>query len=262
MTITLTAVPVYDDELPPVNRLTVTVTNTAPNAVPPNTAVTLWRVHADGSEHRVMVSTQPRVIPTTVVVDDYHCPYNVDVTYRVDAPTGSATAYGYLPSEVSWLIPPSDVTLSVPLYAEEVVTFGDRATPTRAVKMTPVGGRSIYKSNGSRDGVKSTLVLRVAEDRVPVFADLFADDLVILVNMIEGDLTWMWAQPDPTYANPVGLALYTKRIVTIALDESADPDLDLTSPWTFGSITALGLTFAELNARYATFTDMSTDTPV
>jgi len=73
-------------------RLDVTATNVAPNAVGPNALVDLYRTHADGSRHQVIVEAGSRLSGGAGVWYDYHAPFAEQITYSVVIGTVEASA--------------------------------------------------------------------------------------------------------------------------------------------------------------------------
>lgn len=259
MTLSITAVPdMYS--VPPSVVLTVASTTSAPSAVPVNTAIRLIRIHPDGSEHQVITATDPRLIPSSGVWIDYHAPYNVSVTWRVEAAGSTATDSTTLPSAKTWLIKPSDVASAFKV--ESVRGIGPRGRRSRAARFAPAGGDAIFVSEGKRDGVASAITVKAWEwAALEQFLD---DDGVVLVNTpnVGWRIGWMWAQiGQPEFANP-GAAWWPYDEVALPLEQSADPDVDLTPPWTFTMLKETGLSFAQVKAQYANFSALKTNTPL
>lgn len=246
----------------PTVKLVGTSTTGSPKAVPNNTLIDVFRNHADGSRHRVLTEQSPRLIGGGWAWLDVHCPYNQAVTYDITAAGSTSTSNQvFLPSKRTWLLHPSRVDLAV--MVTKVRLIGNRSTQSRAEKFTPIGGKPFYISDGARDGVSGSISFRVSNESP--YKALFAGDSLILINTPNTagwDVGWMWVQPgNVEYANPAdGRVSYPYRHVTMPYDESADPDVDLEPSWTFDDVTATYATFNALQAAYATFLDLVTDT--
>lgn len=270
MTLSITAVPDYAASVPPRMKLAVTATNTAPNAVPPNSALTLTRIHQDGSEHRVLTTSTPRVIPSLWTGFDYHSPYNRQVTYRVTAGAATGTGTGTLPSSVSWLVSASDPTTSVIVddarTNTRIVTLGDRTQASRAGRYLPIEGKTVFISDGERPGYVGSIAFRITDER-PLRA-LLVEDTVVLINTPAAagwDVPWMWVQPgELEWQNPGGFADYKFRRLVMPFEEAADPDLDLEPQWTAGAARAyfrsIGVNAGAVGALYANCAAARTNT--
>lgn len=263
MTLTIATAIHESSAASPAVKLTVTASASAPNAVPANTVLTLTRIHADGSEHRVLTSNQPRVIPTTWQGFDYHAPFSAAVTYRVDAAGSSATATGYALSDRAWLISPSEPARSV--LPDRIKAISDRSVASRAGRFAPVGGRASFIGEGAADGMTGTIAVKVT-DEGPL-ADLLTDDGVILVNT-PGDgwaIDWAWIKPKSwTWAPFTGRKGSPFSVCTIAYEESADPDVDLIPVWTIKTmrdyLRANGKTAGDVDLIWDTVADLAIDT--
>ncbi|TKV61872.1 hypothetical protein FDO65_10130 [Nakamurella flava] len=259
MSVAISLSPFDDPDLPPGMRLTVTSDQLG--TVP----LEVWRVHPDGSEHRVISSSRPYLIAGAWVETDIHAPYNVDVTWRVQSSAGSASTVGTVYSEFSWLVPPSEPTTAVRL--DEVVNLSSRQRETRAAKFQPVSDGSngdnpkpIFVSDGGRGGTGVTATVRVLDEQ-PLWRLLDSDTVLLLITPGPGwRVKWMWAQVTrDEWANP-GRAWWPYDDVVLTLDESADPDAELMPIWTDGDVHAWalanGLTEGGVAAAYATDLDM------
>jgi hypothetical protein len=262
MTLGLTAVPWFADG-PPSVKLTATSTTGGPSPVPNNTLIDVWRVHADGTRHRVLTEQGPRLIGGGWAWLDVHCPYNQSVSYEVTA-NGFTAASGpvFLESDTTWLIPPSDPGMAV--MVEQVAAVGARSTQSRAARFQPIGGPAVFLTDGYRDGCSGSLTLRVSDEQP--LRDLFADDGVVLINTpgtAGWDLSWLWVQPGQvSYDNPALVNSYAKRLVTVPFEESADPDVDLVPAWVSGDAADSFATSALLLAAYSSSLDLVTDTRI
>jgi hypothetical protein len=261
MTLGLVAVPWYGGGPLPKVKLTATSTTGSPNPIPNNTLVDVFRIHADGTRHRVLTEQGPRLIGGGWAWLDVHCPYNQAVSYDLTA-AGFTVNSGpvFLQSNQTWLIPPSDPSRAV--MVQKIAVIADRSTQSRAVRFQPIGGPAVFLTDGFRGGFSGSLTLRVTDER-PLRA-LFADDGVVLINTpgtTGWDLKWLWVQPGQvSYSNPALINSYAKRLVTIPFDESADPDADLTPAWTYDDAAAAWATYTALDAAYGSYLDLVTDT--
>lgn len=262
MTLSLSAA-VQFSQVPTV-KLVGTSTTGNPNPVPSNTLIDVFRVHADGTSHRVLTDPGPRLIGGAWAWLDVHCPYNQAVTYTITANGSTVTSNPvFLPSKQVWLIHPSQAELSVMVQA--VITLADLTADSRSTRFQPIDGKAFYLSEGIRDGVSGSITI-LYTDAAPL-RELLADDSLILINTpgTSGwDIGWMWVQPKAvTYANPTGAGRRTQiRYLTVPFDESADPDVDFQPAWTIDDVTATYATVTALAAAYATITDLVTDTRV
>jgi hypothetical protein len=265
MTLTITAEVISSIDAPTV-RLVATSTAIAPSAVPNNTLIDVWRVHTDGSRHRVLTDDAPRLIGGGWAWLDMHAPFNQAITYEVDAAGAVATSGAvWVVSDRVWLIHSSQASLAV--LVDGVLKIDNRSVDTRSAKFTPIGGKSIFLTEGTRDGIKGSITLRVT-DEAPLQA-LFADDAVILINTpgTKGwDIGWLWVQPGQlSYDNPANLVPYKYRHLDIPFEEAAEPDVDAEPLWTSGDAeaywtTGLGVDSAGVGAHYADCLAFLTDT--
>lgn len=260
MTLVVTAEEIYDEDVPPAIILTVTSSTSGPNPVPVNSPLAIWRVHEDGSEHLVITTEPPRLIPNTWIGLDYHCPYNVPVTYRVEAAGVTATVdVNELACVYTWLISPSEPALSVRVDA--VKAMSDRGQGSRAGRYAPYGGKATFHSEGERDGLTGSITVQVPDDKA--IKKLLKQDSVILINTPGPGfrIEWLWVQPFQLgYVNP-GYAYWPYELVVIPFEESADPEVDQTPIWTIdiaaAQFAAAGVTVDTLGGLYATVLDLA-----
>lgn len=251
--ITLTATPDYDELLPSV-LLTVT---TSPSVTAP---LDIVRVHADGTEHRLIVANRQQVIGGWAD-RDHHCPFNQTVTYRAQVGSDIATAPAYVGSMVPWLISPDQPETSLPI---RVKSIGDRSKESRSAALRPVGGQLVAISDTVRDGITASMVIEV-DDEEPL-SRLLEENPVLLVNTPGAGwrIKWMWALIGQlTYVNP-GRAHWPTEQITLPLTEVAAPDVDLVSDWTSGiaaaTFAAEGKTSGGIVSLYADSLALVTDT--
>lgn len=265
MTLSIAAA-VYAGASPQV-RLVAASTVGAPSPIPNNTRVTVSRTHADGTVHAVMTETSPRLAGGAWVWLDAHCPFNQGVTYSITAAGFTATSgVVWLVSDRTWLMHPTVAALAVPVVViSEIAT---RVRSTRSARFTPLGGPAVFLTDGARDGVKGAITIRVPTSGEHLFAELIADDSVLLINTPGGpgwDLKWLWVQPgDVSFDNRGGVNSYPYRQVTVPFEESADPVVGIEPVWTDDASYAywggLGVTADGLATKYATDNDFITDT--
>lgn len=264
MTLTITEAVNYPVGEPPRVLLTVLSTESSPNPVPVNSSIVVWRIHPDGSEHRVLTPADPRVLGGGWAGFDYHSPYNVATTYRVDAAGQSATVKSRVACNFTWLIHPYDVTLSVRV--DGVRAIGDRNLgQSRAGRFEPIDGLASFISDGSRSGITSSILVKIKN--TARLEKLLADDTVILVNT-QGrgrPISWMWANiKAPTASLPNGGVYFPFQRVALDLEQSADPDVDQIPTWNDGTAyaaaVAAGLNDGQRSALYANDLALSTNT--
>ena len=265
MTLTIAATAHESSAACPAVKLTVTASAVAPKAVPANTVLTITRVHQDGSEHRVILPSTPRVIPTTWTGFDYHAPYSEGVTYRVDAAGSSSTTTGYAMATRCWLVSSSDPTLSV--LPDGIRAITDRAIASRSVLLPPIGGRKVSIGEGASDGMTGTIVVKVADER-PLRA-LLADDSPILINT-PGDgwaLSWHWVQwKAQAWRQVTDHQWAPYSLATITWEDCGDPDGDLAPVWTIKTmrdyLVANGKTAGDVDTIWSTVGNLAIDTRV
>jgi hypothetical protein len=248
-------------------KLTVTSTTGTPNPIPANTLLTLWRIHPDGSEHRVIAASEVRVIGGAAATFDYHPPYNVPITYRVEA-AGVAVVSGpvFVQCGSTWLISASTPALSVEV--PQVAAIGELSRPTRSGEFVPIGGESIFINDGRRGGKVGSMAIRLPYELADAVWDLLDDDGVILINTpgtAGWDIKWQWVQvQDQGFANQGQVVWFRNRVFTLPFKASGDPDVDLVNPWNAGVAAAYfaanGITAGGTAALYATALDLETNT--
>lgn len=266
MTLSVTATP-QSGELPPRTLISVTAGPSGPSPVPPNSVIDVWRIHDDGTRHRVLTDGPTRV-STAWAGYDYHAPYNSANTYEVDVAGSTATSTAvYVDCAKVWLLHVTEPTMSV--QADAIIEIGARTRPSRAGRFEILDGPVIFVSNGSRTGIKGSLIVRCdSPDNEQPLINLFSDDTLILINtpgQTGWDVKWLWVQPgDVSYSDPATNIHYRYRHVSVPFEESTEPDLVLTSKWTSKAAgdywTAAGATSADLGIYYATAVDFGTDT--
>lgn len=262
MTLTLTASTELSE--PPAVRLVATSTTGGPSPIPNNTLVDVWRIHEDGSRHRVLTEQGPRLIGGGWTWLDLHAPFNVPLTYEVDAAGFTATSgTAWVVCSDVWLVAASTAVGAVK--AAKVTEIGDRSDDTRSARFAPIGGKPVFMSDGARDGLSGSITLLVPAEDEQSLMDLFADDGVILINTPGRDrgwwVSWMWVQPKGIkWVNPANNTMYGKRSVVISFDESADPDVDFAPVWNSGQAALAWATSGAMAAAYANSLALVTDT--
>lgn len=263
MTLSLTATNVF--ALRPNVKLVAASTTSGSPAVPANSLLAVYRVHADGTEHQVLTESAPRFIGGAWVWNDYTMPFNQAVTYRIETAGYSAVSGAVMAvSQRMWLIHPSQPELSV--MVDAVAEIADRSTDSRSERFEPIGALAVYLTDGFRNGIKGNLTIRQSDEAA--VRKLFADDSVILINTPAQpgwDLTWMWVHADAVkYSNPGSIIRYRKREIVIEFEEAADPDVDLLPIWSSGDAelywTGAGVTSAGVISHYADSLALQTDT--
>ncbi len=266
-------------------RVDVNSTPSGPLPVPNGSTVAVYRVHEDGSRFRVITEVNARLVGGSWAGFDYHAPFNQAVTYVAVAAGQESAASGpqYLLSDATWLIHSADPTLSVMVDAvTKVDPFTRKATaarhevfgkPTRFVSGERRKGRT-----GSIEIVCDTVeneqaVYDLLEDDTPVLINTpaardltwlwvqFGDDTPVLINTAEPrDLTWSWVQfRDESHANPGSKVTVLYRLVSVGFEETDQPDVDLSPPWTYGDIDATYASYTAIDAEYASYEDLALD---
>lgn len=249
MTISITATVL--GSVPPQVRLDVT---SSPVVTGPMTIV---RIHADGSEHRVLGVGS--LIETWAGVD-LHAPGNEPVTYRATVGVQTATSAPVLMlSDAAWLVHQSDPDLAV-LVDKIMSPMQDVRFASRATRYDPLsGGLPVFRTDMRRGGETGQIVIKcpTREDRDAVKA-LIADDTPLLLSTPWAEYHWMWVHVgDVTISNPAGQEWYPARMVTLPYEECAAPDADA-GVWTLDELDAHAVTayptLADLDAAYAGLT--------
>lgn len=267
MTITVVAAPGNYDEGVPQVPLTV---SSSPALTAP---ITLIRIHEDGTEWPLLTEDAPQLVGGTWVGFDYHPPLEQDVTYRATAASQTGTsAATSVPAAGSrlWLISPTDPLMSVmatgdwPGDGARVVGFEAPIRASAAVKSRILGSAyAVHQNDSPRQAPTGSVTISCdTPESVAAMQALLDDGGPLLLNTNWGsDWTWLWIQPGDTGpALPVAnFRKYPSRRFVIPFEATMQPDVDLTALWTFDDITALGLTFTQLAAQYATFNDMTLD---
>lgn len=256
MTLTVTAVNRYTFDHPPALLLTATSSDSAASDY-----VDVWRIHGDGTEHRVLTGANPRLSGGVWTGLDYHAPFNQSVTYRVDGSESGSSAAAWVSSSQTWLIHASEPELSVKV--DSVRAIADRTRATRSVRFQPLAGGVTFLTDGVRNGVTGSLTVKVSDEE-PLDA-LLDDDSVVLLNTpgtTGWDLAWLWLQPlDVAFQNPGGFAGFPFRWVQIGFEQSEQPDVDSVAV-TCGTAATFAATCGAYAALYATCGAAATDTRV
>lgn len=255
MTLTVTAATVLGD-VP-----TVQVDVSSSPAV--TDALTVYRVHDDGSRYKVLAEDQQRIIGESWTGFDFHCPFNQAVTYVAQTATQVSAASAevwVISDDTSWLIHPSDPDLSV--MVDMITEVSDFQYKDRSVSFQVLGRKlPIILTDSPRGGETGTItVLCETQDSRDALKALFADGWVILVNTpFTGDsIGWKWIQPgDLTIKNPSDRAHFGPRTATFSYTETSQPDVS-SSVWNLGDLKAQAVTsyptLGDLKTAYAGLT--------
>lgn len=251
MTLTVTAV--MDSNYPP--RVAVSVSSSP--AV--SGRLTVTRTHADGSVHPVLTDQDP-VLVTSWAGFDYHCPFNQVVTYTAATTdqSGSSSAV-FLPSDLPWLIHPSDPTLSFPA---ELLRVDGSIKFSSPAKTYPVLNRRlpVVRTAAPRGGESGNLRVKVMREDETAARALFAAGGAVLLNGAWGDNDhgWKWILPgELTITNPGGFIDFPHRWFDVSYQECADPDVDVVSPWNFDALEDAYVDFDTAAAAYPDFDSMA-----
>lgn len=243
-------------------RLDVDSTPAGPEPVPDGSSLAIYRIHEDGSRYQVITEVGARFVSGSWAGFDYHPPFNQMCTYvAVAAGQESAPSNGeQLLSEFTWLIHPKDPTLSVQVDAiTKVNGFSRRAT---AARHEVYGKPTRFVSGEARKGRTGTMeiVCDTWENEQAVFK-LLTDDTTILVNVpAPRDLTWSWVHfGDDQYDNPGQKVTSPYRLANLPFEETDQPDVDLSPPWTDADVVAEFATETAMLAVFSTCEDLALD---
>ena len=207
--------------------------------------VTVTRTHEDGSEHRVILEDNAKIIGTFVGYD-YHAPFNQTVTYTVSAAgqTGTTSPVTIV-SENTWLIHPSDPALSVIVH-KIMGPVPTRKRPTRARQYDILGSKlRVQGSSYPRRGETGEITLKclTLEDQ-EAFDALVANDWPILLNAhySEGYLGWKWISVGEYSIDYQKGFISTPFLISFPYEEIRQPDSDVTPVWTLDDLKAESVT--------------------
>lgn len=260
MTLVITAVP--SPASSPRLRLDVDSTPAGPLPVVDGSTLAVYRVHSDGTRYRVIREVGARLVSGSWAGYDYHAPFNQLVTYVAVASgqESASSAPTVLLSDQTWLIHPSSPDLSVLVDAvTKVAAFSRKGTAARHdVFNQPARFVSGEKRKGRTGSIE--IVCDTVENEQAVYA-LLEDDTAILVNTpADRDLTWSWVHfGDEDYSNPGPKVSTPYRLVSLPFEETDQPDLDLSSPWTCADVVAEFATCTAVLAAFATCEDLALD---
>lgn len=210
--------------------------------------VTVTRTHEDGSEHRVILEDNAKIIGTFVGYD-YHAPFNQAVTYTVSAAgqTGT-TSFVTIVSESTWLIHPSDPALSVMVSGDRLVgPVATRGRKTRAARYDVLGLKlPVHRAVAPRGGETGDLkILCTAEAEQLALEALLEDDWPILFNTPFSSTLfgWMWIAVGDLSIEFAGAGYRRDEVfVSFPFEETSRPDSDVTPVWTLDDLTAEAVT--------------------
>lgn len=227
-------------------------------------AIRVFRVHEDGSRHRVITTEFP-VLNGTWTGVDYHAPFNHPVRYQAEK-EGEQSALSppaYLTSQWAWLIHASNPALS--LRADMTVGPVPKRSRKSRAQVIELPGRAepVSIPAGRRVAASSDLTVwcdSVASmNRVEALLD---DDGPILLCNPADDQPWKWIQPgSETYDLPSGRSKDVFRSVSFSYQVVSQPDVDLTSPWNVGGIAAQYATVGAIAAAFSTVRGVALNLP-
>lgn len=221
--------------------LTATVTGVAPPAVlldvtssPSVTApLKVWRIHDDGSRHRVIAGRAVLIGGWSGV--DYHAPFNHTFHYTAEADgqaESAATPALFVPSDVTWLIHPSDPALSLAL--EVIVSLSAKKKPGRGASFSILPASAdedplpVVRWD-SRRGPESgdIVILADDDDQVQALERLIARGPVLLNSAKSERVRWQWIDPGDTSIEPPGGYYRTSmRQLSFPWEACRAPDAD------------------------------------
>lgn len=257
MTLTVTAAPGFLD----VPAVLVSVSS-SPALVAP---LVLWRVHEDGTRHRVLVEANANVI-TTWSGFDFHAPFNQMVSYTAESGglSGASSATRLVSDDAVWLIHASDPDLSV-LVDKVIGPAQPYKYPSATQSFRPLGSKlTVQRHDYPRGGESGQITIKCVDEasRAAVKSCL-ADNGVTLINTpnTDDDIGWKWAQIDDTeLSNPGGFTKFPFRYFVLPYREVRQPDVDA-GVWTYDEAqvesVALYPTYDDAAAKFATY-DAST----
>jgi len=248
-------------------RLDVTANATTPG-VDPAARLSIYRVNPDGSQKRVIVDANAKLIGGSWTGFDYHCPFNAQVQYIASASAvSSSMTPATLPSSVSWLIHPNNPSLSVQLDA--VADFADQAFDGAAVISFPYSGvYPISLTEGAQRAPTGQLTARVnTRAKANAVLSLLADGGPMLMNLASKDPAAWWDQPwawiQRTTVTPTNTAKNLtggsrKFVIPYqVIDTPAGAALPL---WTCDNVAATYTTCDQVTAAYSSCSGLTTNT--
>lgn len=255
--------------------MTLTITATAEHVVAPRVALTITssptisaelavtRVHADGSEHRVILQDSAVLLGSFAGLD-YHPPFNQVVGYRaVAGGQTSNTATVVVPSPSVWLIHRTNPALSmrVPVTADVAdYVYADRSSLTQVLNRRLPVSRADYERGGEEGQL--TIICPTPAHRTALKKLLAAGGPTLLNSPYsDDDLGWQWVQFGAlTIKNPGERQAHPERMAVLPYREVEQPDSDQQLP-TFAERQAQfpTATFDDMRAVYATFDDAKLD---
>lgn len=263
--ISLTAV--VEPTTPPRVRLTVTTTTVAPKPVPLASAVTIYRIGADGIRRKVILELGAQTVGGFYVGYDYHAPINEPCRYVVvfGAAESATIPAVTVVSDVSWLMHPIYPDRSVAV--DEVVSFDAQTEDTDAAAHWPFGARyAVTISDGARRAPAGSATFRVnSQVMQQALSVLFSDGGPVLFNLAKQpgwwDESWCWVQPGQlSTVNPGQTIRYPYRHVTVPYQVIDQPAAAQQVLWTCADVRAAFTTSDDAKAAYLTAADMKTDT--
>lgn len=237
---------------------------------PSTTAVLrIFRVHQDGTRHRVLTDGRA-VINGTWVGYDYHPPFNQAVTYIASTglePDSAPSSAVFIPSDVAWLQHQTDPDLS---YMIDKILAPQQAVSrsTRATEFQILGSsKTVVRTSFPMESEEGSFTLRVPVDDIPRVEALLAEDIPMLLNGPWGtyDYGWQWIWvKSAKRSNAAGFVQFPTRNYEIAYQVVADPDADTEPPWTYADAMAAfpGATYADMASVWASYQNSYLDVRV
>lgn len=255
MTLTLTATPKQYEDVP---RILLNLTS-SPLL---NGALTMTRIHSDGSRYPVLTESRPTLVGSWLGYD-FHMPFNEDVRYEAEVGSLSdmSPTVSFASAGVTWLIDPTDPELSVPV--DRVVSVGDATFSSPATRYQVHGQRlPTFRRDRKRGGEQGELQIYCGS----VLSWKKAWDLLeyggpILLNIPHSNflLKWKWIQPgDLSLANPSPKESFDARIIRLPYEQCVQPGATVLD-FTYAELAADFPTYADVVAHYATYGDMKVD---
>lgn len=256
MTITVAAAVVYGSR--PTVQISVASSPTVADSL------VLFRVHDDGTQHRVLLESGA-VLVGSYVGNDYHAPFNQRVTYVAQSGglTSAESGPVWVPGRRLWLVHAGVPALSVLVDKWMAVAAYEYGSTSKSYQVL---GRKlpVVRSDYPRNGESGTLTVKCdgRSSRAAMKA-LLADDGPILVNtqFTDDEVGWKWVQVGKlTFQNPAGFNSFPYRAAVLPYVECAQPDTDQGfRTFDQGEADFPGATLASMGSVYATLQDAKLD---
>lgn len=247
------------DVSPPGVLLDVT---SSPTVVAP---LTVWRVHDDGSRHRVVTGRSVLVGSWSGV--DRHCPFNRVVQYAATAegqPESAPTPEDVLVAMGGpWLIHPTRPELSFPIRKimgpQQPMTYASSAAAFDVLQQDEgTDALPVARNDFTRSGAQGKVKIQIAREAEPAVRAFFRDGGPVLLNGAWGssDYPWMWLiAKNVVVSNPGGIIDHPTREVEFDIRECRGPDADTAALNTYPNVRSKG-SYAAVKALYGTYRAM------